>query len=265
MKYNFQNKRKSIGIKYGLKRFFQQFKFNFDLLRCYYKIKFKNPYKKYYDSGTKIPKILHFCWFGKGKYPELVEKCIATWKSLFPDFEFICWDEDNSPFDKYPFAKEALEKKKWAFVSDVARLHALYYEGGIYLDTDIEMLKSLDKFLENVFFSESVRLLKKYKIQFDAILIKDRLNAATYIKESFPNHKIYSCAEWDYLNSELYEKKPGQVKAVLKNQINNIPIRQEYPCDNVTCYNGLNPDLFNKSVSEKEKIELRTKLGIGAD
>jgi mannosyltransferase OCH1-like enzyme len=78
-----------------------------------------------------------------------------------PDYTFKCWNESNFPIEKYRFAQEALAKKKWAFLSDVARLHALYYEGGIYLDTDIELLKPLDVFLkEDAFTSyESLNLM----------------------------------------------------------------------------------------------------------
>lgn len=161
IEHRFNNRRKNIGIKYRFDRIAQQVKFNFDLICCCCRIKFFNPYEQQYDNTKKIPKIIHYCWFGKGKYPGLVEKCISTWKKILPDYEIKCWNEDNFPFERYSFSKEALENKKWAFVSDVARLHALYYEGGIYLDTDIEMLKSLDGFLNDGAFTsyESQNLL----------------------------------------------------------------------------------------------------------
>lgn len=88
-----------------------------------------------------IPKVIHYCWFGCGEYSSLIKKCMATWERVLPDYEFVLWNEDNFPIEKYPFAQEAYDKKKYAFTSDVARLAALYEHGGIYLDTDIEMLK----------------------------------------------------------------------------------------------------------------------------
>lgn len=88
-----------------------------------------------------IPKIIHYCWFGRGEKSESVKKCINSWKEKCPDFEIIEWNEDNFHYQEIPYAKEAYEAKKWAFVSDVARLHALNTLGGIYLDTDVEIIK----------------------------------------------------------------------------------------------------------------------------
>ena len=100
-----------------------------------------------------IPKVIHYCWFGRNPLPPLAIKCIASWKKFLPNYEIKEWNEDNFPISDYKFAKEALESRKFAFVSDVARLHALQYEGGIYMDTDVEVLKSLDPFLELAAFS----------------------------------------------------------------------------------------------------------------
>lgn len=102
---------------------------------------------------SKIPKVIHYCWFGRGKQNDLIKKCIESWEKVLPEYDVVLWNEDNFPFEIYPFAKQALNDRKWAFVSDVARLHALYYYGGIYMDTDVEMLKPLDNFLNHGFFS----------------------------------------------------------------------------------------------------------------
>lgn len=99
-----------------------------------------------------IPKIIHYCWFGNNEKPKFIRDFISTWKKNLPDYEIKEWNESNSPIDKYPFAKQALENRKYAFVSDIIRLHALYNEGGIYLDTDVEVLKSFDKFLKHKVF-----------------------------------------------------------------------------------------------------------------
>lgn len=94
-----------------------------------------------------IPKVIHYCWFGGSELPDYVQKCIESWKKFCPDYQIKRWDESNYNFEKYSFCREAYEKKKWAFVSDVARLDIVYSEGGIYLDTDVELIKNLDDLL----------------------------------------------------------------------------------------------------------------------
>ena len=96
-----------------------------------------------------IPKIIHYCWYGKKPYPKLMKQCIASWKKFCPDYEIKEWNEENSPLHLYPFAHDAINAKKYAFASDVIRLHALYTEGGFYLDTDVELLKSLSPLLSD--------------------------------------------------------------------------------------------------------------------
>ena len=95
-----------------------------------------------------IPKIIHYCWFGRNPLPELAQKCIASWKKYCPDYQIIEWNEDNFDINCNAYVKEAYEAKKWAFVSDVARLYALVEMGGIYMDTDVEVLKPLDSLLK---------------------------------------------------------------------------------------------------------------------
>ena len=96
-----------------------------------------------------IPKIIHYCWFGKGKMPALVLKCLESWKEHLPDYEIMVWNEDNFDVNLYLFAAEAYKERKFAFVADVCRLHALKEMGGIYLDTDVEFLKPLPEQMLN--------------------------------------------------------------------------------------------------------------------
>jgi len=96
-----------------------------------------------------IPKVIHYCWFGKGKLPKLAEKCINSWKKYCPDYEIICWNEENFDFTQNRYAREAYEAKKWAFVSDYARLKVMYEHGGIYFDTDVEVIKPIDELIED--------------------------------------------------------------------------------------------------------------------
>ena len=95
----------------------------------------------------KIPRIIHYCWFGSSEKPEIVKKCIQSWKNILTDYEIIEWNEDNFDINSNKYVKEAYENKKYAFVSDYVRVKALYDMGGIYLDTDVEVYKPLDKFL----------------------------------------------------------------------------------------------------------------------
>ena len=95
-----------------------------------------------------IPKTIHYCWFGGNPLPELAQKCIANWKKYCPDYEIIEWNESNFDFSGCAYAKEAYEAKKWAFVSDYARFKILYENGGIYFDTDVEVIKPIDDIIE---------------------------------------------------------------------------------------------------------------------
>ena len=94
-----------------------------------------------------IPKVIHYCWFGKGQMPKLAYKCLESWSKYLPDYKLRLWNEETFDIDKVPYVKEAYEARKFAFVTDYVRLYALYNEGGIYMDTDVEVLKSLNDLL----------------------------------------------------------------------------------------------------------------------
>lgn len=90
-----------------------------------------------------IPKVIHYCWFGRNPLPELAVKCIESWKKYLPDYEIKEWNEDNFDVNSIQYTKEAYEAKKYAFVSDYARFKILKEYGGLYFDTDVEVIKSL--------------------------------------------------------------------------------------------------------------------------
>ena len=94
-----------------------------------------------------IPKIIHYCWFGRGEMSQLAKDCIDSWHRLMPDWEYKLWNEDNYDVNSTAYSREAYEAKKYAFVSDVARLVALEREGGVYLDVDFEVYKPFDDLL----------------------------------------------------------------------------------------------------------------------
>ena len=117
------------------------------------------PYIQIYESQKKenekknikrslkplIPKTIHYCWFSRKPIPEYLLRCIDSWHQYCPDYEIIQWNEDNYDINKYLYSKQAYREKKWGFVPDVIRLDLLYNYGGIYLDTDVELIKSIEE------------------------------------------------------------------------------------------------------------------------
>lgn len=95
-----------------------------------------------------IPKIIHYCWFGRNKKSDLVERCIASWKKYCPDYEIIEWNEDNFDVNCNAYCRYCYENKKWAYLSDLVRLMVVYEHGGIYFDTDVEVVQSFDDVLK---------------------------------------------------------------------------------------------------------------------
>jgi len=100
-----------------------------------------------------IPKVIHYCWFGGKEKPQLIKECMNSWKEKLPDYKIVEWNEKNFNVEEFDFSQKAYKAKKWAFVADYCRIWVLYNYGGIYLDTDMEALKSLNEFIENEAFA----------------------------------------------------------------------------------------------------------------
>lgn len=101
-----------------------------------------------------IPKIIHYCWFGGNPKPKLAEKCIKSWKKYCPDYEIVEWNEDNFDLSATPnYVRQAMAAGRWAFVTDYVRLRALTEQGGVYMDTDVELVKPLDPYLKHQAFA----------------------------------------------------------------------------------------------------------------
>ncbi len=99
-----------------------------------------------------IPKIIHYCWLSHDPYPQKIQKCMDSWRRALPDYEFRLWNFDRFPKDKSAWVSQAFDAGKYAFAADYIRNYALYTEGGIYLDTDVEVLKSFDPLLHLPYF-----------------------------------------------------------------------------------------------------------------
>ena len=99
-----------------------------------------------------IPKKIHYCWFGGNPKPELALKCLKSWRKYCPDYEIIEWNESNFDINANQYCRDAYKEKKWAFVTDYARLAILHEHGGVYFDTDVELIRPIDKLLEHPAF-----------------------------------------------------------------------------------------------------------------
>jgi mannosyltransferase OCH1-like enzyme len=139
--------------------------------------------------SNNIPKIIHYCWFGKAKHTSIQEMCFVSWKKQLSDYQFILWNESNSDMN-HPFIKFAYENKKFAFVADYVRLKAVYDCGGIYLDTDMFLIKNFDDLLSHDFFIGAQ----------DSMLISAGIFGSTkehkYIKECLNYYEDPNPKEW---------------------------------------------------------------------
>lgn len=133
----------------------------------------------------KIPKIIHYCWFGSNPIPELEARCIESWSKYLPDYELMFWNEDSFDISQYDFTRHAYDTKYYAFVSDFVRTWALSKYGGIYLDTDVEILSDLSPFLHN----------KGVVLGFE-----NRRFVGTALMAFVPNHPIINDFYNHYLN-----------------------------------------------------------------
>ncbi|NNC50712.1 MAG: glycosyl transferase [Flaviramulus sp.] len=102
-----------------------------------------------------IPKIIHYCWLSGDAFPPLIQKCVDTWKEKLPDYEFVLWDTNKFKLESNLWVQQAFENKKYAFAADYIRLYAVYNHGGIYLDTDVEVVKSFNDLLDRPYIAGS--------------------------------------------------------------------------------------------------------------
>lgn len=147
-----------------------------------------------------IPKIIHFIWFGGKEYPDKIKFCMESWKKYLPEYEFMLWNEDSFDINMTRFTREAYEHKKWAFVSDFVRVWALNKFGGIYLDTDIEVLRPFDD------------AILCHKV----LLGTDRDGALTALMGSEPEQEIWQKV-LDHYNAMTFVKEDGTLNTTVNN------------------------------------------------
>jgi mannosyltransferase OCH1-like enzyme len=155
----------------------------------------------------KIPKIIHYVWVGGKPLTPLAQACIASWKKYLPDYQFKLWNEANSPMNHH-YVKAMYQKQKWAFVADYIRFAALQKEGGIYLDTDTEVLKSFDSLLNHgAFFGKTkdgvtaagvIGAVPGHQVIADILVVYD---ADTF----YDTNRTSPCTVTDVLASHMYE------------------------------------------------------------
>lgn len=196
-----------------------------------------------------IPKIIHYCWFGGNPLPKSAVKCINSWRKFCPDYQIIEWNENNFNIECNEYVKEAYSAKKFAFVSDYVRLHALYNHGGIYMDTDVEVLKSFDDLLDNygVFgFEEKNYVATSFMATCpENSLVKEFID--TYSTRFFKNNdgSIDTTTNVDVLSRMLSSKglKPNNEKQEIEG---NIIFPKEYfsPYDYIKSINNSTKDSY---------------------
>lgn len=185
-----------------------------------------------------IPKIIHYCWFGRGKKSKLAKKCIESWKRYFPDYQIIEWNEDNFDVNKYEYTKYMYDNNKYAFLSDFVRLQVVYENGGIYFDTDVEVIKPLYEIVEKgAFFGfendEFVNSGLGFGAEKGNNIVKIMLKEYSYFPKSFEEEKgPIGCPE---LNTRGLSKC-GLVKNGKLQQMQGVTVYpKEYfnPYDNI--------------------------------
>ena len=213
-----------------------------------------------------IPKTIHYCWFGHGKKPKLAEKCIASWQKYCPEYEIIEWNEDNFDVGQNGYTKMCHEQKKYAFLSDYVRLYVISRYGGLYFDTDVELLKAPDALLKHeAFFGFETSEYVASGLGFGSVANGTAVRAMLAEYEPFleGNNGVVGCP---ILNTQALEKH-GLVKNGTKQIVAGATI---YPISVFNPYDAATGRLIktNETVSvhwyaaawQSKKTRLRTKI-----
>ena len=168
------------------------------------------------EIREQIPKVIHYCWFGRGEKPDIIKKCMKSWKEKCPDYEIIEWNEDNFDVNYNQYTKDAYSAKKYAFVSDVARLWIIYNYGGTYLDTDVELKVSLDELCNNTtWLASDTAIHINTGLGFGSVKGNDIIKK---ILDDYEN-RPYDTTSCVILNTRIVKKYIPEIKSFGKTQI----------------------------------------------
>lgn len=216
-----------------------------------------------------IPKIIHYCWFGRGNKPDIVKRCIDSWKCELVGYRIIEWNEDNFDINTNIFVREAYYRKKYAFVSDYVRVYALYKYGGIYMDTDVEVYKPFSEYIltndsfwgfeEGNYIATSIIGCKKG----NAVIAKF---LDSYKSKSFINKEGKNDITTNVIIVNKIIKEMGIILNGKYQRIEGIMTiyPQEYfsPYDYINCYSKANNNTYTIHHFHKSWIPINTKLKI---
>lgn len=218
-----------------------------------------------------IPKVIHYCWFGGNELPQQGKRCIESWKKYCPDYRIIEWNESNYDWKKVPYMREAYEEKKWAFVSDYARLDIIYHHGGIYLDVDVEVLRNLDEILDCACFlaTESTNMIATglgFGAEQENENIRMMMDQYKGIHFRLANN-LYDLLPCPHRNTLPFRKMGFSAEDRIQKINGAVIYPAEYfcPMDYETkqlkiTYNTLTIHHFNASWKTPEEIELKARI-----
>ena len=168
----------------------------------------------------RIPQIIHYCWFGNKPLPKSVRKCIASWRKYFPDYEIREWNENNFDVNMIPYTHKSYECKKYAFVSDYARFYVLYHYGGLYFDTDVEIIKSMyDVVAHGAFMGIEQGV--------EHVAVNPGLGIGAYA-----GMELYKCVLDYYASLQFFDSSEKQISAIVVKCTTDILCQSGFVCEN---------------------------------
>lgn len=183
------------------------------------------------SKNPLIPKKIHYMWFGSKTLPKALQKCVESWEKLCPDYEIIRWDESNYDLNTNPYMKRAYELKQWGFIPDYARLDILFQHGGIYLDTDVELIRNLDELLYQSAFTST----EKWRVV--------NIGGCT---GAVPKHPAIKSI-LDFRENVKFENLDGSLNRMASGYYDTLPFLNEgYQLNGINqCVNGMNIYTFD--------------------
>ncbi|MGE7663632.1 glycosyltransferase family 32 protein [Peribacillus sp. NPDC097197] len=218
------------------------------------------------NLNNKIPKVIHYCWFGGKEKPEIVKKCMDSWSKHLSEYEIIEWNEDNFNLNINTYVQEAYTTQKFAFVSDYVRVHTLYHMGGIYLDTDVEIFKPFDDLLhhdsfwgfeqENYIATSTIGAAKENEL---IKMFLDSYEKKSFIKEDGSLDQLTNVAIVTKILEESGVKKNGKYQE-LKDTGTFYPQTYFSPYDYINCRKYITDETYAMHHFYKSWLPAKVRL-----